>query len=43
MNKNIKDIKKIKKIFFKINKKIELFRNVNISLKSGELVALQAI
>jgi ABC-type lipoprotein export system ATPase subunit len=40
MNKNIIDIKKIKKIFFHNNKKIELFKNVNISLKSGELVAL---
>jgi len=31
MNKNIIDIKKIKKIFFHNNKKIELFKNVNIS------------
>tara|TARA_Y100000591_G_C21772817_1_gene666509 strand:+ start:437 stop:1123 length:687 start_codon:yes stop_codon:yes gene_type:complete len=40
MNKKILEIKKVKKIFHHNDRKIELFKDVNISLKSGELIAL---
>jgi len=40
MNKIIAKVEKLKKIFQINNKKIEIFNNVNISFKAGELVAL---
>ena len=40
MNKIILKTVNIGKIFKTNNKKIELFKNVNLSIKSGELIAL---
>ena len=40
MNKNILEIKKLKKIYRSNNVKVNLFNNINFSVKSGELVAL---
>tara|TARA_A100001011_G_scaffold388322_1_gene467708 strand:- start:1709 stop:2389 length:681 start_codon:yes stop_codon:yes gene_type:complete len=40
MNKIIAKVEKLKKVFDINNKKIEIFNNVNISFKAGELVAL---
>ena len=40
MNKIILKTENIGKIFKTNNKKIELFKNVNLSIKSGELIAL---
>ena len=40
MNKNILKIKKIKKSFNHKNGKVEIFKNVNLEIKRGDLVAL---
>jgi len=40
MSKKILEVNKLKKIFKHNNKIIELFKNVNLSVKKGELVAL---
>ena len=40
MNKIILKTVKIKKVFNHRNGKIELFKNVNLSIKAGELIAL---
>ena len=40
MNKNILEIKKLKKIYKNNNVRVNLFNNINFSIKSGELVAL---
>ena len=40
MSKIILETKNIKKIFKHNNKKIDLFTNVNVSIKKGELIAL---
>jgi ABC-type antimicrobial peptide transport system, ATPase component len=40
MNKTILEIKKLKKIYRNNNVRVNLFNNINFSIKSGELVAL---
>ena len=40
MNKTILEIKKLKKIYKNNNVRVNLFNNINFSIKSGELVAL---
>ena len=40
MNKIILEIKKLKKIYKNHNVRVNLFNNINFSIKSGELVAL---
>ena len=40
MNKNFIEIKKIKKIFNHGSEKIEIFKNININIKKGDMVAL---
>tara|TARA_B100001989_G_scaffold100364_1_gene70231 strand:+ start:1365 stop:2042 length:678 start_codon:yes stop_codon:yes gene_type:complete len=40
MTKNLIEIKKIKKIFNHGREKIEIFKNININIKKGDMVAL---
>ena len=40
MNKNILNIKKVKKSFVHKNSKIEILRDINIKINKGDLVAL---
>ena len=40
MTSNILNIKNVSKFFTHNNKKVEIFKNINFSLKKGELVAL---
>ena len=40
MNKYLIELKKLKKSFNHENVKIELFKNVNLGIKKGELIAL---
>ena len=40
MNKNILKINKIKKSFEHKNGKIEIFKDINLQIKKGDLVAL---
>ena len=40
MNKTIAKVEKLKKNFENNNKKVEVFKNVNLEFKAGELVAL---
>ena len=40
MTKNFIEIKKIKKIFNHGREKIEIFKNININIKKGDMVAL---
>ena len=40
MTKNFLEIKKIKKIFNHGREKIEIFKNININIKKGDMVAL---
>ena len=40
MNKNILKIKNIKKVFNHKNGKVEIFKNISIDVKKGDLVAL---
>ena len=40
MSKTIAKVEKLKKNFENNNKKVEVFKNVNLEFKAGELVAL---
>ena len=40
MNKTILNIKNLKKFFFHQNEKVEVLKNLNFSIKKGELIAL---